>query len=135
MHLGRLFRGQTPSSQTTVKQPIPQVTADDVQRIVRRDFSADEYASVMAILSEYGTEKWHRERARVQLAALKWANGSVRRLRTSVGSAKCDYRDVLAGAEYPAYSKIGFRIRELPAEDRDRVIDGDRRQYDEWLKK
>jgi hypothetical protein len=69
--LRHLLRVEAASAQTTVTQRIPQVTADEVQRVVCRDFSADEYASVMAILSEYGTEKWHRETTRVQLAALK----------------------------------------------------------------
>jgi hypothetical protein len=123
------------SSQTTVTQPIPQVTAEDVERVVCRDFSADEYASVIAILSEYGTEKWHREPTRVQLAALKVANGSVQSLRACIASARRDYRDALAAAEYPAYCKTGFQPRELPAEERRRIVDSDWRQYEEWLKK
>jgi hypothetical protein len=87
------------------------------------------------MLSEYGTEKWHREPIRVQLAALKVANGSVQKLRACIESAKRDYRDALAAAEYPAYFKIGFRVRELPAEERSRIIDSDWRQYEEWLKR
>lgn len=51
-----------------------------------RDFPAEEFASVMAIVSEYGTEKGHRERTRVQLAALKVANGSLPRLRACIDS-------------------------------------------------
>jgi hypothetical protein len=62
------------------RQPIPQVTTDDVERVVRRDFSADEHDTVMATLGEYGTEKWHRAAARVQLAALKVANGNAQKL-------------------------------------------------------
>jgi hypothetical protein len=79
---------------------------------VCRDFPAEEFTSVMAIVSEYGTEKWHRERTRVQL--LKVADGSVPRLRACIDSAKRDYRDALAAAEYPAYCRLGFRVRELP---------------------
>lgn len=116
-------------------QPIPQVTPDDVERVVGRDFSDGDYETVMTILSDYGTENWHRERTRVQLAALKMAEGSVQKLRACVEAAKCDYRDILAGAEFPAYFKAGFLIRELPAEERSRIIDSDWRQYEEWLKK
>ena len=87
------------------------------------------------MLNEYGTEKWHREPTRVQLAALKVANGSVQKLRASIDSAKRDYRDTLAAAEYPAYFKIGFRVRELPEKERRRIIDEDWRQYEEWLKR
>jgi hypothetical protein len=117
------------------RQPIPQVTAEDVERVARRDFSADEYGTVMAALSEYGTEKWQREAARVQLAALKVANGSVQQLRACIELAKRDYRDVLAAAEYPAYYKIGFQVRKLPAEEQSRIIHSDWRQYEEWLKR
>lgn len=117
------------------RQPVPQVSGGDVKRVARRDFSADEYGPVMATPCEYGTEKWHREPARVQLAALKVANGSVRKLRACIESAKRDYRDALAAAEYPAYCKIGFRVRELPAEEQGRIIDSDWRQYEEWLKR
>ena len=68
-------------------QPIPQVTPVDVERIVRRDFSADDYATVMTILDGYGRENWHRERERVQLAALKVANASIEKLRACIESA------------------------------------------------
>jgi hypothetical protein len=116
-------------------QPIPQVTPDDVERVVCRDFTADEYAAVTAMLGEFGTERWHGEPTRVQLAALKVANGSVQKLRACIDSAKRDYRDALAAAEYPAYCEIGFRVRELPEKEQRRIFDEDWRQYEEWLKK
>ena len=118
-----------------IQQPIPQVTPDDVDRIVRRDFSADEYVAVMTILDAYGAENWQRERARVQLAALKVANRSAQKLHDCIESAKRDYRDILAIAEYPAYCKIGWsQIKNLSAEEQNRVIEGDRLQYEDWLK-
>jgi hypothetical protein len=89
----------------------------------------------MGVLGEYGVEKWHREPTRVQLAALKLADGSLQRLRANIESAKRDYRDALAAAEYPAYCKVGFRVRELPAEEQRRIIDSDWRQYEGWLRK
>ncbi len=133
--LRNLFKLNATSSPTNVRQPIPQVTPDDVQRVVRRDFSPEEYPAVMAILGEYGTERWHRELARVQLAALKMANGSVQNLRACIASAKRDYRDALAAAEYPHYSSTGLRVRELTAKQQRRIIDGDWQQYKEWLRK
>ena len=135
--LKRVLRMDAPqgtSSQAT-SQPIPQVTPDDVERVVCRDFAAVEYATVTAMLNEYGMEKWHRETARVQLGALKVANGNVQKLRACIDSAKRDYRDALAAAEYPAYCNVGFRVRELPEKERRRIIDEDWRQYEEWLKK
>lgn len=114
-------------------QPIPQVTQGDVEGVVCRDFTAGDYPAVTATLGKYGTAKWHREPTRVQLAALKVANGSLPNLRACIDSAMRDYRGALAAAEYPAYSKIGFRIRELPEKERRRIIDEDWRQYQEWL--
>ena len=113
-------------------QPIPKVTSEDVERIVRRDFSADDYDTVMTILSGYGMEDWHRERIRVQIAALKIADGSVDKLRSCIDCAKSDYRDALAAAEYPAYCKSAW---DLPFAERDRIIDADWRQYEDWLKR
>src|SRR5215469_6860303 len=76
--LRRLLRRDAPQrTSQAISQPIPQVTPDDVERVVCRDFQADEYTTVTAMLNEYGTEKWQREATRVRLAALKVANGSV----------------------------------------------------------
>lgn len=102
---------------------------------MRRDFTADEYATVTAMRGEYRPEKWRQGCNRVQLAVLKVANGNVQKLRACLDSAKQDYRDILVAAEYPAYSRIGFRIRELPENERRRIINEDWRQYEEWLKR
>ena len=62
-------------------QPTPTVTSADVERVVRRDFPADRFTEVLAILAEYGTERWHREPDRVRLAALKLTAGGFVHLR------------------------------------------------------
>ncbi|MGA7631203.1 MAG: hypothetical protein WCB11_10570 [Terriglobales bacterium] len=116
-------------------QPVPAVSPDDVERIVRRDFPEEQFARVMDLLNEYGTEKWERERFRVQLATLRMAHGSLETLRRYVGAAKQDYRDVLASAEYPEYSTKGFRVRELSTEEQRRIMDADWKQYGSWLQK
>jgi hypothetical protein len=135
--LKRVFCLDAPQGTTSqaISQPIPQVTPDDVERIVCRDFMAEEYPAVTAMLGELRTARWHREPTRVQLAVLKVANGSLQKLRACIDSAKRDYRDALAAAGYPAYCKIGFRVRELPEKERRRIIDEDWRQYEEWLKR
>jgi hypothetical protein len=109
------------------KQPVPQVTSVDVERIVERDFKY-EFTTVMALLNELVT-------ARVQLAALKLANGSVEKLRSNIESAKRDYRDIIAFAEYPEYHKKGFRVSELSADEQTQIIKSDWRQYEGWLRK
>jgi tetratricopeptide (TPR) repeat protein len=92
-----------------INQPTPIVTANDVQRIVRRDFPSEHLAAAMDIIKEYGTEKWHSGCNRVQLAVLKLANGNLKDLRRYIEVAKRDYRDVLnldpSYAE--AYARLG----------------------------
>jgi hypothetical protein len=56
------------TSQSKINMQVPAVTNDDVVRIVKRDFAAQEVPSVMAILDEYGGLEWQREVDRVRLA-------------------------------------------------------------------
>ena len=85
------------------------------------------------MLSEYGPEDWHREADRVHLAILKLSAGKFERLRAQVEAAKADYRDVLGPAEYPGYTKRWFRIDKLSEEERQKTIDADWKQYQDWL--
>lgn len=87
----------------------------------------------MTTLDEYGTEDWQRERERVQSAVLKLAAGTLDDLRRYINLAKLDYRDVLAPAEYPRYTKKMFHIDKLTAEERQRIIDADWKQYQDWF--
>ncbi|MEZ0387891.1 MAG: hypothetical protein ACAI34_12530 [Verrucomicrobium sp.] len=120
-----------------MNQPIPSVTEADVERVVRRDFQADQYAQVIAMLAEYGQEEWHRERGRVRLAALKLAKGKLDALRQSMNAAICNCRDVLAPAGYPAYERMEFRMDEpLSAEQQKlqkQLIEQDWQQYESWM--
>jgi hypothetical protein len=117
------------------RQPAAEVTSQDVDRVVRRDFPADRVDEVLAALGEYGAEEWHREADRVRVAVLKLAAGSVEQLRFHLESAKMDYRDVLGPAEYPGYSRRLFRIDKLPADERQRIIDADWKQFQEWFER
>lgn len=119
--------------QPTCAQPVPSVTSDDVERIVRRDFEEEQFAAVMAILRGYETNRRGAAPDRVHLAALKLANGSVETLRCSIESAKRDFRDVLAYAEYPQYMERVVPGRDLSADERLRIIDSDWKQYEKWL--
>ena len=85
------------------------------------------------MLDEYGAIDWQRGCDRVQLAILKLAFGRLDQVRYYVESAKCDYRDVLAGAEYPAYTKKMFRINKLSPDEQQAIIDADWKQYQAWL--
>ncbi len=60
---------------------------------IKRDFPDEQLLEVLQILSEYGTEKWHREAGRVKRDALIISQGSINVLRSTM--AMLDDRDVL----------------------------------------
>jgi len=113
-------------------QPVPTVSRQDVIRIVRRDFPNIPEAEVLAILDEYGTAHWHRERDRVQLAVLKLAKGDSQALLSQLSTALIDYRDVLAYAEYPNDSMNSWNYKYKPGEH-ERIHEEDWKQYQQWL--
>ena len=116
-----------------IKQPIPAVTAEDVERIVWRDFAPDEIETVMTLLGEYDESR--QEPIRVRLAALKLADGDLEKLRAHIQLALRDYRDALAAAEYPVYMKTGFRVGKLAEDQKARIVEDDWRQYEEWMRR
>ena len=119
-----------------VRQPIPDVTEKDVERIVRRDFPREQYDTVMGILREYSHGRLPKECSRVQLAALKLAQGDLECLRLHIGNAEQDYRDVLAAAEYPEYMRaVAFRVSKLSRKEHPRIVNSDWDQYAKWLQK
>ena len=69
----------------------------------------------------------------MRLAVLKLANRDLDSLKSYVRMAAEDYRDVLAYAEYPLYSKKVFGIDNLPEESRNQIIEEDWKQYQTWL--
>ena len=114
-------------------QPIPKVSNDDVERIVRRDYPQNLYFTIMDVLEEYGSERWQREEHRVRLAVLKLANGDIDELRRLIITAKKDYRDVIAPAEYPSYSKNRWGTEEKYSDIIQKIIQKDWEQYTNWL--
>jgi hypothetical protein len=111
-----------------MNQPTPRVTRADVERIVRRDFLSEDFATVMALLDEYGTKRYETEKDRVQLAMLKNAAGSIDELLIQIQTAKLDYRDVLSWAEYPSY-----RWGEKDETKIQKMYRDDWQQYSDWL--
>lgn len=95
-----------------------------------RDCFPDAAAEAMTILDGYGTQSWHCERDRVQLAILKQCNADLARLRQLTELAGKDYRDALVGAEYPEeFSASSTASPEEMAAIRAR----DRAQYEAWI--
>ena len=118
-----------------MNQPIPDVTENDVIRIVQRDFPTEQFETVMSILNEYGAEEWQRSVNRVRLAVLKLAREDLQALRREIDVAKSDYRDVLAYAEYPEYMQKFSPSAEIAQAERERIIRADWSQYQAWLNK
>lgn len=118
-----------------VRQPTPSVSGADVKRIVRRDFPPEQFDVIFEVLSWYGVAGWERECDRVRLAALKLANGNLGELRKQIKLAGEDYRDVLAAAEYPNYFHAwGISdAKSMSGKERQRIIDADWKQYQDWL--
>jgi len=114
-------------------QHIPDVSRADVERVVARDFPPEQVPQVLAAISTYGTESYHREVDRVHLDILKLAAGEFEQIARETENACCDYRDTMLAAEYPNYGKKMFRIDKLPHEERKRIIDADKEQYESWL--
>jgi hypothetical protein len=123
------------SSNSQRNQPLPDVNAEDVKRIVLRDFPSSEFDEVMSLLNAYGPQPFHREPIRVRIAALKLAGGNLEKLRSGFQVATIDYRDVLAAAGYPAYHMAYDRIRHLSKQEVNRIIEEDWDEYQQWLSK
>lgn len=66
---------------------------------IRRYFPEEQLSEVLDILSEYGTEEWHREEDRVRRDAVIISRGSIDILKSTIKLAMRDYRDVLIGEE------------------------------------
>ncbi len=128
-------RAKTPppaNDEAMTTQPTPSVTADDVQRIIRRDFGDARTAEVQALLSRYGTKDWQREPARVHLAILKLAKGDLSQLKLHTETACSDYRDVLSPAEYRRYSALAWSTPKDPKAEQQAMRE-DWEEYQSWL--
>ena len=66
---------------------------------IERYFSEEQIPEVLDILSEYGTESWHREEERVKRDVIIISRGSMEKLKATMTLAKNDYRDVLMGEQ------------------------------------
>ncbi len=121
------------------QQQRPKRTQEDVERIIRRDFSLERFDFIVSTLNAYESGEG-QEATRVRLAILKLANGDWFKVASYVELAIRDYREVLGPAEYPGYvENLKERLRlgqwKVP-EDKERLTKkSDRDQYDEWLQK
>ena len=112
-----------------MNQFVPEVSAEDVERVLRRDFPADAYDEIRKWIEQVEM----REKDRVVLACLKNGAGDVQKLRGELANASGWWREILSEAEYPNYTKKWFRIDKLSESEQAKIIEKDKAQYLSWL--
>ncbi len=116
-------------------QPVPDVSEDDVRRVIRRDFGHTAENEILSILCEYGREAWQGGETRVRVDILKLAGGDKEKVGEYTATACRDARDVMAWAEYPRYIREVLPGGTMDEEAKQRIIDADWAEYREWLSK
>jgi hypothetical protein len=93
-------------------------------------FSSDsDSAGLLELLLSYDGN----EVERVQLAILKLSDGDPDKLIYNIELAEIDYRDVLAGAEYPEQMDSGATAYNSAPKEYEAILARDREQYLSWL--
>ena len=69
---------------------------EDVLNAIRATFPGRDPAEFLALVEQYGSEKHHNEKHRVQVAIVELSEGRVEKLAYMLECALRDYRDVLA---------------------------------------
>ena len=114
-----------------MNQFVPDVTAADVERILQRDFPADAHEELREMIRNI--ECWEKDR--VVVASMKNAAGDVAKLKGDLHNAAGYWREIIADAEYPLYTKKMFRIDKLTEEEQAKIIEKDKTQYLAWFKR
>jgi hypothetical protein len=113
-----------------MQQFVPNVSEEDVDRILKRDFPAEQKELLQIIQQIQVTE-----RSRVVLACMKNANKDIKKLKYNLQEASGYYREHIGEAESPNYIKKVFQIEKLSEDERNKIIEKDKEQYLIWLNK
>ena len=111
----------------------PNVSRDDVLRIIKRDYPLKDRDTILDMLKEYGTEPSHGEPHRVHLAILRLGNRDTNQLRQHVDTAKSDFRDVIEVAERTLYHEEYVGHSNTSRQEKKQLVVEDWRRYQEWL--
>jgi hypothetical protein len=85
---------------------------------------------ITATLDLYGTEEHEPEITRVKLAILKLCDSDLEKIKEIIITAKHDWRNILSWAEYP---RQNIRWSKLDDQEREKIIQIDRDDYEKWL--
>ena len=111
------------------RQPTPDVSHQDVERIVARDFAPEQVQQVRTLIDGF---QFYRS-PRIILACLKNAAGSLKKLKQELKLAALDWRDVIVSAEYPGFATVMHHAGDLSDDERTAIYDQDWQQYSDWL--
>ena len=112
-----------------MNQFVPEVSPEDVERVLRRDFPAETQDEIRKLIEQVEV----REKDRIILACLKIAAGDLARARGELANASGWWREILGEAEYPNYTKKMFRIDKLSEAEQAKIIEKDKAQYLAWF--
>ena len=112
-----------------MNQFTPQVSEQDIERVLRRDFPVEHQQGLREMIQSIQVI----EKCRVILACMKNAGGDVQKLKGNLNEASGYYREILAEAEYPFYTKKMFRIDKLTEQQKADIIEKDKKQYLNWF--
>jgi hypothetical protein len=112
-----------------VDQFTPQVTQEDIERVLQRDFPATHWQEIREMIQQCQV----REKDRVMLACMKAAGGDIQKLKRNLNESAGYYREIIGEAEYPFYVKKMFRIDKLTEKEKADIIEKDKKQYLDWL--
>ena len=110
-------------------QPVPKVSQPDVDRVIARDFEPAVRGQLEALLADPALNL----SPRVVLAVLKLSDGDIAAAEANLETARMDWRDVIAYAEYPAYMKATSGSARPDPDRRSELIQADWEQYECWL--
>ena len=116
-----------------MEQQIANISENDIDRLVKRDFQPEEVVEILKLLSLYQSETLNGKN-RVYASILKLSNGNISKVRNYIEMANNDYRDVIALAEYPNYSEYAFN-EDLLEDKLKQLINSDYIQYEIWFNK
>ena len=107
-----------------MSQFIPEITEEDITRILERDFPAGSHSEIREAFNKVQTQ----EKLRVIAACLKNSNRDIGRLLNELENANGFWREIISEAEYPKVRKARNMTEQQISEKR-------RLQYEQWFGK
>jgi hypothetical protein len=110
-------------------QFVPDVSGNDIIRVIKRDFPSETHAEIFKIIQGLDVQ----EKSRVVLACIKNSKGGIEKLKRQLMDASGYYREIIGEAENPHYMRKCFHTDKLPPAEVAGIIEKDKKQYLEWL--